>query len=114
MATTEAYYSRQIKMPKSRAEGFRNFVQMIINNLEAGNSREALLQAVDLLDTVSGKANPYADITDESVTFNRMIAELNAKHEKAMTAAIAKATKSGIEEGKRLQKLETAKLLGLM
>jgi hypothetical protein len=114
MATTEAYYSRQIKMPKSRAEGFQNFVQMIINHLETGNSREALLQAVDLLDTISGKANPYSEITDESVSFNRMIAELKEQHARQMTEAIARATKAGIEEGKRLQKLETAKKLGLL
>jgi hypothetical protein len=49
------YYTREITMPKDKQEGLANFVQMIINELEADNTREALLKAVDLHgDIVSG------------------------------------------------------------
>jgi len=33
------YYSRELKKPKNMREGFSNFVQMIINKLEAGSWR---------------------------------------------------------------------------
>ncbi len=41
-------YSAKISKPNNAQEGVTNFVQMIINELEAGNTREALLKAVDL------------------------------------------------------------------
>lgn len=43
-----SYYSADIEMPSNMKEGMLNFLQMIINDLEAGDSREALLKAVDL------------------------------------------------------------------
>lgn len=46
----DKYYSRPIEKPKTAQQGIMNFVQMIINNLEAGETRAALLQAVDLLE----------------------------------------------------------------
>lgn len=49
-ATT--YYSRLITEPKNRREGICNHLQMIINHLERGDSRDALLQAVDLQDAI--------------------------------------------------------------
>lgn len=42
------YYSREITVPKDKREGLENFVQFIINALERGDTREALLKAVDL------------------------------------------------------------------
>lgn len=57
-------YAMEIQAPRTRKEGLMNFVQMIINAAERGDTREAILLAVDLKDTISGKANPYADITD--------------------------------------------------
>lgn len=46
------YYTRKIEMPKTKTDGLRNFVQMIVNEIEAGNHNEALLKAVDLLNDV--------------------------------------------------------------
>ncbi len=42
------FYSQEICKPKNAQEGIVNFVQMIINDIEAGETREALLKAVDL------------------------------------------------------------------
>ena len=45
------HYTRQLNLqPKTRTEGVQNQVQYIINLIEEGEIREALLQAVDLLD----------------------------------------------------------------
>ena len=44
-------------------------MQMIINCIESGEHNEALLKAVDLLDTISGKASPYTGVTDEAIGF---------------------------------------------
>lgn len=44
----EKFYSMELEMPKNAQEGITNFVQMIINQIEAGNTQEALLKAVDL------------------------------------------------------------------
>ena len=50
-----SYYSEEIKKPKNMQEGLANFVQMIVNELEAGNEREALLMAVDLKNDITSK-----------------------------------------------------------
>jgi len=47
------YYSEDIKTPKGKQEGLANFVQMIINDLEAGDAGEALLKAVDLKNDIT-------------------------------------------------------------
>lgn len=52
MTAPATYYSREITEPANRREGIGNHLQMIINRLEAGDSREAMLQAVDLLDAI--------------------------------------------------------------
>jgi len=110
------YYTRKIEMPGNRQQGFQNNVQMIINQIEAGNANEALLIAVDLLDTISGKSNPFSSITavsDEVTSFKRMIDELKKQHVAELAEAMKSALDRGIEEGRRLQKQDTAKLLGL-
>ena len=43
-----SYYSQEIQMPSNMQEGLQNFVQMIINDMESGMTRESLLKAVDL------------------------------------------------------------------
>jgi len=50
------YYSQEITEPANAQEGIANFVQMIINALEAGETREALMLAVDLQDDLVSKA----------------------------------------------------------
>jgi hypothetical protein len=56
------YYYAEITMPKTKREGLQNFVQLIINQIEQGEHREALLTAVDLLNDLKSKANPYAEV----------------------------------------------------
>ena len=55
----DPYYARSVTQPKTKRQGLTNFVQMIINDLEAGESREALLRAVDLLDDINSRTDPY-------------------------------------------------------
>jgi len=56
------YYTAEIKMPTTKREGLENFIQMIINHLEADNTREALLTAVDLRQDVT------SGIYDQAIT----------------------------------------------
>jgi hypothetical protein len=79
------FYSREIQKPKNRREGFANFVQLIINNIEAGDTQQALIGAVDLLDCITSNANPYASVTDDP-----------------HTVAITRARAEGVAEGKQL------------
>ena len=43
-----------LTMPKTKQEGLANFVLLIIQALEAGKTREALLKAEDLWNDVQG------------------------------------------------------------
>ncbi len=52
-------YSKLIEMPKTTKEGLANFIQMAINQIENGDTTEAVYTLVGLLDDVRGKANPY-------------------------------------------------------
>jgi len=54
-------YALNIEMPKNMQEGLANFIQMIINDLEAGDAREALLKAVDLRQDVYSKIYKVVD-----------------------------------------------------
>lgn len=54
-----SYYTAPLTMPKTKREGLANAVQMIINAAEAGDSREAMLLAVNLLDDITSESNPY-------------------------------------------------------
>lgn len=47
-------YAQKIETPKDAQEGLQNFVQSIINDLEFGMDREALLKAVDLKNDLVG------------------------------------------------------------
>lgn len=105
------FYSREIEMPKTRLDGLCNFVQMIINQIEADKPHEALLTAVDLLDTLQGSSNPFSSITSNKD--NRMLAELEKKHAKAVADAIIKAHAAGVAEGEKSQKRKLAEMLGL-
>lgn len=61
MKKGEKHYTREIAKPASKLEGLRNFVQMIINEIEADNTQEALLKAVDLLGDLYEKG-PYSEV----------------------------------------------------
>lgn len=45
---------KEIKKPKTKTAGLRNFVAMIINSLERGDAKEALLLATDLWNDIGG------------------------------------------------------------
>jgi hypothetical protein len=53
------HYTRPISEPKTKQDGLANALQMAINQIEAGNASEALLQLVNLLDDVCAESNPY-------------------------------------------------------
>lgn len=105
------YYSRELKTPNTKREGLCNFVQMIVNKIEAGQAEEALLTAVDLLDTLSGEANPFASITSEKD--NAMLAEIKRQHAAEVADAIVKAHAEGFAQGEAAQKRKMVELLGL-
>lgn len=105
------FYSRKIEMPNTRLQGLCNFVQMIINSLEAGDSNNALLTSVDLLDTLSGQSNPFSSITSEQD--NAMLAQIKKQHDEEVAAAIIKAHAAGVAEGEASQKRKMVELLGL-
>lgn len=106
-----AYYSRKIEMPNTRVQGLCNFVQLIINSLEAGDSNSALLTSVDLLDTLSGQSNPFSSITSDKD--NAMLAEMKKQHAAEVSDAIIKAHAAGVAEGEANQKRKMVELLGL-
>lgn len=102
------YYSREIKMPANKREGLANFVQMIINRLEAGETREGLMVAVDLhQDIVTGV---YDDAMTDANGLQALVAEMEAKHAADIIAAAQKGREDGIAE----EKARMAKSLGLL
>lgn len=106
-----AFYSRKIEMPHSRLQGLCNFVQMIINAIEAGQHENAMLTAVDLLDTLEGQSNPFSSITSEKD--NAMLAELKRQHAVEVAEAMAAAHADGFAKGEASQKQKMVELLGL-
>jgi hypothetical protein len=107
-----AFYSREIKMPSTRLQGLCNFVQMVINSIEAEQHENALLTAVDLLDTLEGQSNPFSSITSEKD--NAMLAELKRQHTQDIIEAMAKARDDGFAAGVASEKDRMAKTLGLI
>lgn len=105
------FYSRKIEMPRTRLQGLCNFVQMVINHIEAKNPQEALLVAVDLLDTLQGQSNPFSSVTAEKD--NAMLAELKRQHMQEVTDAMVKARQDGYEAGVAAEKARMATVLGL-
>ena len=97
-------YAREITMPANRKEGLCNYVQMIINRLEAGDTREALLTAVGLLDDLSGSV--YADITDPPAL--DMIPA--SEHYAALSNAKGAAFGDGFEAGQKAKAAELRKI----
>lgn len=112
MNSATLHYSREITMPSTKLEGLQNFVQLIINKIEAGDTNEALLSAVDLLNDLGSNANPYAEVTDGNGS--KLIAQLRQKHAKEMGDAMAKAKADGVAEGRSMEKRAMAEKLGLV
>lgn len=101
------FYSREITMPTTKREGLENFIQMIINQIEAGNSQEALLKAVDLLQDVS--TGVYDDAMTDANGIDHLVRELDAKHQ----ADVIAAGQYGHDRGVAEEKTRMAKALGL-
>lgn len=102
-----AYYTQEIKAPTTKAEGLENFVQMIINQIEAGNADAALLLAVNLhQDLTCGayKEVTTPDLTEASVPM--------AEHLRAVEAARAQASDAGMKAGANAVRAEMKRLLG--
>ena len=107
-------YSREIKPPKTTKEGLLNFVQMIIDDIERKQHQEALYRAVDLLDTLSGRANPYASVTDGNPVHDAAIEALKAQHVRDLTAEFEHGKNAGWNEGVAAAKRDIASKLGLL
>lgn len=105
---TQCYYSRPIKIPQTKRDGLENFVQMIINRLEAGEDREALLQAVDLLDSV--RCGQYDESMADAKGFNAMAREMATQHQSEITAA----SEAGYARGQADERARIARQLGLV
>lgn len=100
-------YAAEIKMPTTKREGLENFIQMVINKLEAGDTENALLTAVDLLEDV--RCGQYDDAMTDSKGHSHLVRELEAKHQADIIAAGEYGHTRGIAE----EKARMAKALGL-
>lgn len=101
-------YTREVTMPKTRREGLANFVQIIINYIEAGDSREALLHAVALLDDI--RSGQYDDAMTDAAGYSAIIREAEKKH----SAEIIAAGQAGYDQGVQAEKDRMAKALRLV
>ena len=99
------YYSREITKPATRKDGLCNYVQMIINRLEAGDTREALMTAVGLLDDLSGSV--YNEVTVDAAPDTMPMAE----HFDALAKAKAEAMRAGFESGAKAKAAELRRVL---
>lgn len=100
------YYTREISMPENKAEGLQNFVQIIINQIERGEHREALLSAVGLLDDLS--CGIYSEVTTpEGDGYVPM-----KEHLHAVAKAKAEGINAGMEMGAKSVRAEVKRLIG--
>jgi hypothetical protein len=100
------HYSREITMPATRKEGLCNYVQMIINRIEAGDMHEAIMTAVGLLDDLSGSV--YADVTTDAAPDTITMSE----HLRQMSDAKGAAFGDGFAAGRNAKAAELRKVLG--
>lgn len=100
-------YSRKIEMPRTKRDGLANFVQMIINQIEAGDAQEALLKAVDLHQDIA--CGQYDEAMVDTKAANAATRELEQKHIEELAAAKA----DGVEAGIRMERQRVSDLLGL-
>lgn len=101
-------YARAIEMPATRRDGLANFVQIVINKIEAGDTREALLAAVDLLEDINCGA--YDDAMADAKGYSATLKEMEGKH----AADIIAAHERGRQEGIAAEKQRMAAALGLL
>lgn len=101
-------YAAEIKMPTTKREGLENFVQMVINRLESGDTRNALLTAVDLLEDI--RCGIYDDAMADAKGHSHLVRELEAKHQ----ADVIASAEAGYERGVSDEKDRMSKALGLI
>lgn len=101
-------YAAEIKMPTSKREGLENFVQMVINRIEAGDAQSALLTAVDLLEDI--RCGIYDDAMADAKGHSHLVRELEAKHQ----ADIIASAEAGYARGVSDEKARMSKALGLL
>ncbi|MER8827197.1 hypothetical protein NKH73_14005 [Mesorhizobium sp. M0938] len=101
-------YTRKIELPANKREGLANFVQMIVNNIEAGEIENALLTAVDLHQDI--ETGIHDDAMVNTTAEQAFVRELQAKY----TADIIAAAQKGHEDGIRAEKARMASALGLV
>jgi uncharacterized transporter YbjL len=105
------YYTREIAMPATKREGFANFVQIIINRLEAGETQEALLGAVDLLNDIVCGA--YDNAMTDSKGITAIAQEVQKKHVQETIEAAKRGYALGYDLGVDAEKKRMAAVLGL-
>jgi hypothetical protein len=93
--TPEICYTLEVTMPRTKKEGLQNFVQLIINRIEKGDYREALLTAVDLREEL--ECSTYDAAISAEAAQSRLIVELERKHK----AELAELRKQAFEDGQR-------------
>lgn len=101
-------YSRPVEMPRTKKEGLANFVQLIINKIESGDTSNALLGAVDLLEDL--RCGIYDDAMADAKGHDRIMGELVSTHQ----AEIIKAAEMAYQRGVADEKARMAKALGLV
>lgn len=101
-------FSAEIKRPTNLEEGLQNFVQMIINRLEAGDTHYALLLAVDLHDDLCSKSNPYKEVLKPDTTRQSVPQD---EHFAALETAKSEALERGIKLGRRAMQREISEKL---
>ncbi|MCW5695805.1 MAG: hypothetical protein KIS96_03610 [Bauldia sp.] len=101
------YYRRDIVAPATRRDGLANFVQIIINQIEDGDTANALLTAVDLHNDI--ESGIYDNAMADAAGFHRQAEALAAKH----AAEIAQERQIARAEGVLSERRRLAALLGL-
>ena len=100
------HYTKEITTPKDLKDGLKNFVQMIINEIENDNPREALLKAVGLLDDL--ESNTYDDAINNKGS--KLINQFSIKIQKLEIFAISEYSR-GVKDGEQNKISELKTLL---
>lgn len=108
----QTFFSRPVELPATRREGLANFVQIIINKIEEGDHREALLEAVDLhQDITSGIYDDTMPTGTETPC--TLISQLRERHAAELAEARDRAYAEGMADGTAEERRRLAVTLGL-
>jgi hypothetical protein len=101
------YYTQKIEMPATKRDGLSNFVQIIINAIEAGETREALLQAVDL------KRDIDCGLYDDALTAAKAMNAAMIEAKRDIAEKVDRATQIGHAAGIAEERARLITALGL-